>query len=245
MQEGAANCRACGGTSLREPAELLRPREIVSLELFNWRAMPAPLLILLLTAAVAMALFGPALIRALALLLTGSLLVAELAFAAALLVPSVRVLFRVETPAAPAARLLPAARRLLPGGVARRGRVRSRHRIVARQVQARDRRGTYLWQIDAGDFELVSDDGVVKVTGVMMLAGAATTLALRELDAPGHNELLTLLDGDEVEVRGPLRHEQAAAGYRDSAEIEVMRGVPGNPVEIVLDRRRGPARSDV
>jgi hypothetical protein len=115
---------------------------------------------------------------------------------------------------------------------------------VAREVRARDRRGLYLWRIESGEFELVGE-GVLKVCGTMILTGQGEPLAKRELDAPGHNELLELRDGDEVEVRGPLQHEQAAAGYRDSAAIEVMRGVPGNPVEIVLDRRRGPARSDV
>jgi len=244
VQEAAANCRACGGTSLQKPAELQR-RRVVPLEILNWRAMPMPALLALLATLAALALVGPALVRVVALLFTGSVLVAELVFAAALLVPSMRLLFRSEMPDLPAERLLPAPRLLLAGGVMRRGKVRARVRCVARQVRARDWRGTYLWRIEGGDFELCVDGGVVKVCGVMMLAGAATTLPLPELDAPGHNELLTLHDGDEVEVRGPLVREQAAAGYRDSAEIEVMRGLPGNPVEIVLDRRRGPARSDV
>jgi hypothetical protein len=202
-------------------------------------------LVLLLVLLCASALLAPALLLMLLEMYAGALLVSILIFNAVTLAPSLRLLFGSQLPEQRGPRLLPARRRLLAGGVIRRGRVRARARCVARQVKARDWHGTYLWQIDGGDFDLHCESAVVKVCGVMMLAGAATTLPVRELDGPGHNELLVLLDGDEVEVRGPLVHEQAAAGYRDSAEIEVIRGVPGNPVEIVLDRRRGPARSDI
>jgi hypothetical protein len=49
-----------------------------------------------------------------------------------------------------------------------------------------------------------------------------------------------LHDGDEVELRGPVAREQVAAGYRDAAEMDVMRGVPGRPIEV---RRLARARA--
>src|SRR4051812_15534115 len=128
MQDAAESCRACGGASLQKPAELMRRRRAAPLEILSWRSMPAPLLLSLLAALGGIVLFGPALARVIALALTGSALVAELVLVTAMLVPSARLLFRAELPASPVARLSPARPLLLPGGVARRGRVRARER---------------------------------------------------------------------------------------------------------------------
>jgi hypothetical protein len=222
-------------------------RPIASLELLDWRAMPLPSLLLMLAGLAAVALFGPALV--VLLLATASLCLSELALATVLLGPSARLLFRAEMPLPSQPLLQPVGsptQRLLPGRKARRrGVVRALSgERVALQVRARDRRGTYLWRVTASEFELVCDGGIVRVCGCLKLEGRGSDdlpLELPPVEAPGWKEGLVLRDGDEVEARGPLGREQAAAGYRDAAEVEVMRGVPGNPVTIVLDRRRGPA----
>jgi hypothetical protein len=175
VQEAADGCRACAGTSLRSPSELLKQRKVVPLELFNWRAMPAP-------------------------------------------------------------------KRLLPSGELRRGIIRAQEnltvdgdRCVAALVRACDRHGVYGWRLLLSELEVECEDRRLRVCGVVILDGEAlsgeTEMTLpREL--PGTLERILLHDGDQVELRGPISREQAAASYRDSAEIEVMRGVPGNPVAI-------------
>jgi hypothetical protein len=204
--------------------------------------MPAPLLLMLLAALIATVLFGPALLRQLALLVTGSLVVSELVLAGTLLLPSLRVLFRDQLPLPAQPRLLPAPKKLLPSGEVRGGIIRARDcltvdgdRCVAALVRACDRHGVYGWRLLLSELEVECEERRLRVCGVVILDGepllGETELTLpREL--PGTLERILLHDGDQVELRGTIAREQAAAGYRDSAEIEVMRGVPGNPVTI-------------
>jgi hypothetical protein len=149
-------------------------------------------------------------------------------------VPSVKLLFVAELPQPPPPRLLPAPRlRLGSGGELRRGRVRAGS---AELLRARDRNGTYLWRLFASDLEVVTSDGArLRVCGVMQIEGEGEPI--REapelpLPAPGL-ELIRIGEGDELELRGPLSKEPSEAGYREPAEMEVMRGVAGAPIRII------------
>jgi hypothetical protein len=223
---------------LLAPNQLL-PHRVLTLESLDWRSMSPFRVLLTLAAVVSVVVFGPALVAS----LIGNALVRELFLLGVLLVPSLRLLFGAELPQPRARRLLPAPPRLslTAAGEVRRGRVRAglAGRTVATVVRARDRRGTYGWRLNAGEFDLVSADGrCLHVCGALSLAGkgapldhAPPSLPLpAELASAGTLELLELHDGDEVELNGPSVCEQAAAGYRDA--VQMMRGLPGHPVEI-------------
>lgn len=195
--------------------------------------MPAPRLILLLLALAFAVVCGPALVKLLALMLTGSALFAEIMLLTVLLVPSVKLLFVAELPEAPPPRLLPAPRlRLSSGGERRSGRV---HAGSATLLRARDRSGTYLWRIQSEDLIVITDEGArLRVCGVMHIEGDFDPIRHAPelpLAAPGL-ERIRVGEGDELELRGPISREPSEAGYRESAEIEVMRGMAGAPIRI-------------
>jgi hypothetical protein len=160
-----------------------------------------------------------------------------------LLVTSVHVLAHPELPQR-TARLRPAPTPLLlgPGTTLVIGQVRALeemevdgHRCVAALDRVADRRGTYLWRVRSRDFELETDGQRLRVAGVIVLSDEGVVVEGRlSTELPLHLpvERVLLRDGDRVEVRGRLGKEQVAASFRESAEVAVMRGVPGFPVEI-------------
>ncbi len=233
------------------------------LEQFEWRSMPLARLALVVTALVVAVLCGPFLLPIVVYDVTGSVNAGLWALLAMLFAPWLIVGAR------PALRWVPWGhkRRLAPApsplalpsaGELRRGRARACGMTVqaplgggpclAALLRARSSSGTYAWQIQSSDFEVLLDEGArVRVVGSIALdgnarplpagevAGALQALGLpADVAVPGTLELVLLRDGDAVELRGPVAREQVASGYREAAEVDVMRGAPGRPVAVSL-----------
>jgi hypothetical protein len=257
LQKDGVRCAACGQQALRpidDPA-LLVPRKSLRLTRFEWNELSFPLKLLLVLLFVAALLVAPILVGLAIYALTESeqagvwgifgMLIAPWLVAAGR--PALRrVISGTKSQLSSVAPLQLSGRAVRSGRAVGCGKwvtdaTGAESLVVISSAREGDR--FLAWETKSVEFDVIDERGeIMRVTGqltskdghALAESEAARVVGEWRLPVRGSLEIFVVREGDRVELRGDVVREQSASGYRDSAEIEVMRGRPGSPIEIRL-----------